>query len=246
MARQYLPTDFFVYKNIRTESDEKIVYLSGLGLPIQKQREGFVRRFALNYGISYLALDYTSYVLRNWAQSDFGLSQAFPRTMDILAQDSKKLFLCGSCFGGLMAMKAAAQLPNRVSSVIALAPSYETKEFPWVEKAAQYLEKREKLRSRKKIDTNLIKQMIFFHQVILTAFRNQGREKIETTFQRPVHIFHGQNDRLIPAENSIHIQRSMHNPNFFVHITPQTGHTFNTDFEMKMPIQALRDCLNRD
>ena len=102
----------------------------------------------------------------------------------------------------------------------------------------------ETLKNRKS-DPNIIQQMIIFRKVIISAFRTLGREKIEPVYKGLSHIFHGERDRLIPAENSLHIQRALHNPHCCVHIMPTTGHTLNSDFKMEMPIRILGECLAR-
>lgn len=243
--RRYLPTDALVYKNIQTDSDRKIVFLSGLGLEIRKQREAFVRRYALNQGVSYLALDYTRYAEKNLEVPDYNLGQTFAETIKILEQDKKKLLLCGVCYGGLMALKIASEMPNQVQSVIALSPPHETSEFAWIDKTDLFFKRRVDVLKRKEVSPEILSKMILFQHIIMTAFRGQGRTKIAPNFHGPVHIFHGEKDKLIPAENSIYVQKVLKNPNSVVHITPGAGHALNNDFEMKMPIQVLDQCLNR-
>lgn len=243
--RQYLPTDSLVYKNIQSNSDQKIVFLSGLGLEIKKQREAFIRRFALNHGVSYLALDYTRYTDEHADQPYYNLLQVLPRTMAILNQDNKKLLLCGACFGGLMALRIAAQMPKRVQAVLALSPPYETLGYSWIDNADSFLKKRENDLKQRNACPEIIQKMVAFRNVVISAFQILGREKIEPTFRKPVHILHGQNDKLIPAENSLHVQQALNNPNCTVHITPKAGHTLNNDYEMKIPIRILEECLHQ-
>lgn len=237
--RKYLQTDPLIYKNIQTDSDKKVVFLSGLGLDIRKQREGFLRRYALNQGVSYLALDYTKFTMENPKTPDYNLNQTLSKTLEILAQDNKKLFLYGACYGGLMALQIAAQIPERVGCVLAFSPPHETEEFPWADKTIAFLIKREKELERRKVKLKILQQMILFRTVFKIVADTQGREKIPTTFKGPVHILHGQNDKLIPVENSAHVQRVLDNPNCILHISPATGHGFQNDFKMENPIRLL-------
>jgi len=241
--RRYLPTDPLIYKNIQTDSDKKVVFLSGLGLNIRKQREGFLRRYALNQGVSYLALDYTRFTMENPQTPNYNLHQVLPKTLDLLAKDDKKLFLYGACFGGLMALKIAARIPERVACVLALSPPFETPEFPWTDNTTNFLIKREKEMKRKKANLKSMQQMILFRNVFKMVAQIQGREKIPTTYHGPVHIFHGQKDKFIPVENSIHVQRALDNPNCTLHISPMTGHGFQNDFKLEIPIRVLDEHL---
>ena len=244
--RQYLPTDDLVYKNIQTHSNKKIVFLSGLGMDIRKQREAFLRRFTLNQGVSYLALDYTRYALKNKEAPDYNIGQTLPKTMETLGQDNKKLFLFGVCYGGLMALKIAAKIPQRVAAVIAFSPPYETEAFPWIENTNEFLIKREEKLKKRNVDIKMLEQMMLFRQMIMVAFRSLGQEKIPPVFKGPMHIFHGQKDRLIPVENSSHVQKALDNPNCALHTSKSAGHTLQTDYKMEIPIEILSSCLVRN
>ena len=239
MNRKYHPTDSLIYKNIDLNSDKRVVFLSGLGVAIRSQREGFARRFALNSGVSYLALDYTKYM----EADPKNMETAFSKTMDVLSQlpQREQLFLCGPCFGGMIALRIASKIPERVGGVIAIAPAYETSAFPWIEKADQFLDKRVTRLKDKKADEQIIKKMISFRQLVISAFRRYSREKIEPTYQGPLALFHGQRDNLIPVENSTHVQADLNNPKALLRVISNSGHTLNNDFEMQAQICVLKE-----
>ena len=239
MNRKYHPTDSLVYKNIDLNSDKRVVFLSGLGIEIRGQREGFARRFALNSGVSYLALDYTKYL----EAEPRNMETVFSKTMEVLSNlpPKEQLFLCGPCFGGMMALKIASKIPERVGGVIAIAPAYETQNFPWIEKADHFLGRRITRLKDKNADDKIINKMISFRQLVIWAFRRHSREKIEPTYQGPLALFHGQRDHLIPPENSIYIQADLNNPKASLHVISNSGHTLNNDFEMQAQIQVLKE-----
>lgn len=244
MKRIYHQTNSLIHKNIDLGSDKKVVFLSGLGLAIRQQREGFIRRFVLNQGVSYLALDYTKFTDNSSENEGFRIRESYDRTMDLMTVlPDKKIFLVGSCYGGLMALKIAERLPQKIAGVVAFSPPYEIKEFPWMEQADNFLEKRINALERKKAKKYMIEKMILFRQMAMYAFRTLGKEQIKSSYMGPMSIFHGENDRLIPAENSLAIQRKFKNPNSKVIVVPTTGHTLNTDFEMKEPIRILKEYL---
>ena len=238
MHRRYNPTDAFIYKNIDLGSNKRIVFLSGLGIDIRQQREGFARRFALNSGVSYLALDYTKYL-----ESDpQNMEKAFSKTMEVLSNlpSNEKLFLSGPCFGGLMALKAASKMPERVGGVVTISAAYETADFPWIDKADQFLTGRINRLKEKSVNGEMTRKMVLFRQLVITAFNQHSREKIEPTYQGPLALFHGQKDHLIPVENSARIQADLNNPNASLYVIPNTGHTLNSDFEMRAQIQVFK------
>ncbi len=244
MKRIYRKTNSLIYKNIDLETDKRIVFLSGLGLPIRQQREGFIRRFALNQGVSYLALDYTKFTDNSSENEGFRIQESYDRTMDLMTVLSdKKIFLVGSCYGGLMALKIAERFPQKIAGIITLAPPYEIKEYPWIDKTDTFLEKRIKVLEQKKAKKYMIEKMILFRKMVIYAFRSLGRETIKSSYMGQMSIFHGENDKLIPVENSLAIQRKFKNPNSKVIIVPTSGHTLKNDFEMKEPIRILTEYL---
>jgi pimeloyl-ACP methyl ester carboxylesterase len=237
----------FIYKDINKGSDLKIVFLSGLGLDIRRQREGFLRRFALLSGISYLALDYTKYVMHSSGYSLEKINNALTKTLEVLNQNpNEKLILIGGCFGGLMALKIAEKLPNRTIGSIVFSPAYETDNFPMVDITQSLLEERINSLKRRRADAQMINKLVSFKEMIITAFKTHSKEEIHPTYKGPLSIFHGQSDNLIPVENSHHVKKALKNPHCHVHVIKKTGHSLNRDFEMKRPLRVLKALLNKN
>ncbi len=235
-----------IYKDINKGSDLKIVFLSGLGLEIRHQREGFLRRFALLSGISYLALDYTKYIIHSSGYSLEKINNAFAKTIEILNQNpNEKLILIGGCFGGLMALKIAERMPDRITGSIIFSPPYETKTFPMISTAENLLEGRINYLKQRRADAKMINKLVSFKEMIITAFKTHSKDEIHPTYQGPLSIFHGQGDNLIPVENSHHVKKALKNPHCHIHVIKKTGHSLNRDFEMKRPLRVLKALLHK-
>lgn len=229
-----------VYKNINKDSSLRIVFLSGLGLDIRRQREGFLRRFSLTHNVSYLALDYTKYIMQHPEYSQERIKDAFIKTKDILKNlKEEKLILLGGCFGGLMGLKIAEQLPNRISGCILFAPAYEPPTFPMISSAERLLENRIKILKKRQTDPQILNKLIVFKETVISAFKTHSTTVIKPNFQGHLSIFHGAEDKFILTENSRHIQKSLKNPHCHLHIIKKAGHSMNTDFEMKKPLRIL-------
>ena len=239
--------DSFIYKEIDKQSPFKIVFLSGLGLGIREQREGFFRRFALTHNVSYLALDYTKFIMQYPEHQEARIKESFSKTLNILNKSQQeKLILVGACFGGLMALKAAEKIPEKIEGIIAFSPPYETSTYPMLDNTELFLQKRIDLLKRRRADIQMVNKIITFQQVVTTAFRIHARVPIQPTYQGHLSIFHGKNDNLIASENSHHVRKALKNTNCHVHIIPNTGHSLNTDFEMKRPIRILKAYLENN
>ena len=244
MTRTYNKTNSLIYKDVDLESDTKLVFLSGLGLGIRKQREGFFRRYALTCGVSYLALDYTHYVSQFSSEDNFRLDTTLPKTLEVLQATKEKLILCGLCYGGAMALKVAAQIPERVSGIVMVAPLYETPEHPFLEKSVSFLMQKEERLKKHHFDLQKLQKVILFRQMIqtLSTFRPMP---VSHAYRGSIHIFHGENDNLVPLDNSCHIQTALKNPDVHLHVIPKTGHNIISDFEWGIPRKILNGYLGR-
>lgn len=245
MKRTYNETNILLYKNIRQDSDVRLIFLSGLGTPIRQQREAFFRRFALTHGISYLALDYTKYALQYKRSEGFRINTFFDTTKTFLEQcPEQKFLLFGACFGGLMGLKVAQDMPQRVLGAVVTSPAYEMSSYPWIEKADSFLHKKcnEKTKG-KDISFHHLKRLAILHQLFM-SIAPVARSSIPHTYQGPITIFHGEKDPLIPVQNSFQIQLAMQNPNLQLKVVPNMKHTLAFDKEMKQPLGVLKQYLD--
>lgn len=239
-------SDPFIYKKIDKHSPFRIVFLSGLGLDIRQQREGFFRRFALTHSVSYLALDYTKFITQYPEHQDKRTKESFTKTWNVLREiQQEKLILVGACFGGLMALKVAEKIPDRIAGIITFSPPYETATYPMLNSSETFLKKRIEALKRRNSNIQILNKMTTFQQVVIKAFKMHSQTPIQPIYQGHLSIFHGKNDNLIPSENSHHIKKALQNKHCHVHIIPQTGHSLATDFEMKRPLRILKAYLEK-
>ncbi|MGN0919469.1 MAG: alpha/beta fold hydrolase [Alphaproteobacteria bacterium] len=244
MTRIYHQTDSLIYKNIQQNSFVRLVFLSGLGTPIRQQREGFFRRFALMQGISYLALDYTKYALQHKRRDLFQIESFFETTKKILAQCPEEKFLFfGACFGGLMGLKMAQEMPQKISGLVLTSPALEMPALPWLDKADTFLHQKFNEKTKgKKVSFDNLKRLATLHQLFM-SIAPVARSSMAHTYRGPMTIFHGEKDPLIPVQNSFQIQLAMQNPNAQLKIVPNMKHTLAFDKEMKLPLNILKQYL---
>ena len=124
----------FVYKFICSDSNQAVVFVSGMGLDIRDQREVFIRNAALKQHVSYLALD-----CNQMAASGKDLPSLAEDCQKIIQEKlpEKNLFFVGFCFGANVALRLANKLKQETSSVLLSSPLvdysnpsiFETKQF---------------------------------------------------------------------------------------------------------------------
>lgn len=246
MKRIYHLTTPLIYKNIQQDSPVRLVFLSGMGSPIRLQREAFFRRFALTHGISYTALDYTKHALQYRSQEFFRIPTFLSMTQSILEETpEKKLLLFGACFGGLVGMKMAQEIPSKIAGLVVTSPPYEFSEFPWVQKADDFLHNKVQEKAKEKnVKFTHLKRLAVLHKLFVATTRTVSKTPLLNTYQGPITLFHGQRDPLIPVDNSFLIQKVSSNPNMQLCIIPHMKHTLAFDKEMKQPLAILKQYLD--
>ena len=246
MKRVYHPTDKLIYKHIQQDSVVRLIFLSGMGSPVRQQRECFFRRFALTRGISYLALDYTQYARQFKSTEDFRIPTFLEKTEKILDNvPESKFLLFGACFGGLMGLQLSQRMPHRISGIVATSPAYELPTFPWAEKADAFLRRKVQEKAMAgNISYAQLKRLAILHQLFIATAKTIARIPPVKNYQGPITIFHGQNDPLIPVENSFRLQQALENPNLRLQIIPHAKHTVAFDKEMKEPLSILGQYLD--
>lgn len=245
---KYTSGDDFARPDINFNTDRRIIFFTGLGLPMRNQGEPFIRRFALLNHISYLALDFDAITADKTEKENFGLETAFERAMDKISKlKEERLILLGPCFGGLMAYHVAQNFPQKVESMIISSPLIDFEQGALSQHIDEVLTKRDKKLRRLSLDKTLMERMVNFHKIVLAASHKYGQIPIKSAYDGPIHILHGENDRLVPVANSFTIQNSLNRPNINIQVVSQGKHNFDISLnnKMKFSIAALKKQISR-
>lgn len=236
-----------IHKNIDVPySNTRVIFFSGLGLPIHEQGEESFHEFALNNTISYLALDYTAYANENSKKNSFGMSTVFDETTNVLsACKEENIVAFGACFGALMALKSAETFVSKFKGIVATSPLIELPELPLKNRIELFLRDRANTLKKRKIGFDNLKKLALFHQMIISALKNQATSYKMNNFSEKCTIFHGKRDQLIPYQNSILLQNSSENNNIDLQIVPNRGHNLNVSDSISVPINILRTYLSK-
>ena len=151
----------------------------------------------------------------------------------------------GPCFGGLMGLQIAQEMPERIAGMVITSPPYEFPDFPWIEKADCFLHNKVEQKSKEKgVSFIKLKRLAILHRLFVASSKTLSKAPLLKKYHGPMTIFHGEKDPLIPVQNSFQIQLFMQNPNLQLKVVPNMKHTIGFDKEMKMPINILKQYLN--
>lgn len=234
----------FIHKFLKKDANRAVVFFSGIGMPIKKQREVFLRKASLKNKVSYLALDCTKRALF-FASHHFEISSMATEGVRIIREQfpNERLTLIGPCFGGNIALKVANQLPDQTDNVLLLSPLIEYEKNGWFENVLTRIkEKVAVLKEQPNSKEEIRKLLIFYHMWQKT---NSILQPEVQTYLGAVHVLHGECDHMIPRTNSEMMCRVLNRPNVCLNIIPHDTHSLDLDYQLCRPVQILNQVLSR-
>lgn len=243
--RKYKHPTSFVHKLIDTGSDKVLVFYSGLGLEIKKQREAFIRRFALTHSVSYLAFDCTKRVLMQLqSQKDFSLFEQ--ESIDIIRQNFpvQHYLFVGACFGGNMALRAANHFPDKTDAVLAISPFIEYQKPSFYDQLLKQTLLKIAFCKRHHFAQQQLQQLCIFAEIMKVAQSFIFPQ--EQKYKGPLAILHPQKDTTVPLENSVRMMQCLNRQNVWLEILPGETHGLKKDFHLKKPREVLQHLLSSE
>ena len=182
-----------------------IVFLSGFGSDMQGKKALFIEKWAKDNDHSFLRFDYSGHGLSSGELKYTCFSDWYNDTQFLIKKVTQgKQLLVGSSMGGWIMLMLAKRIPNKIHSMIGLAPA---PDFPkiliWdkMDKVQRVkLVKEQKINITNKEGSN----NKFSYKLIKGSFKNLVlKEPIK--FKGPVYLFHGMKDYDVPYTISIDI-----------------------------------------
>lgn len=228
-----------LHKLIHKETDYAIIFISGLGLDIKRQREVFVRRFANKYNASYMSLDCTR---RAFSDKPFSLLEE--EAFDVVQThfSKKHLFFTGACFGANIAMRLANHFAKQTKGVLLVSPAINYSEPSIAKTIATRVERKkqacQKLNLKEQLQLVLIFQQLAEKMLPFVDYQQQQ-------YQGMIRILHPQKDNLIPVKNSLNMVQAFNRDNVSLQILPNETHTLKNDANLKLPILVLEEIFQK-
>ena len=182
-----------------------IVFLSGFGSDMQGKKVLFIEKWAKDNDHSFLRFDYSGHGLSSGDLINTCFSDWYSDAQFLIKKITQgKQLLVGSSMGGWIMLMLAKRIPNKIHSMIGLAPA---PDFPkiliWdkMNKAQRVkLVREQKIKVMNKDGSNAK----FSYKLIKDSLKNLVfKEPIK--FKGPVYLFHGMKDYDVPYTVSIDI-----------------------------------------
>ena len=182
-----------------------IVFLSGFGSDMQGKKALFIEKWAKDNDHSFLRFDYSGHGLSSGELMHTCFSDWYNDTQYLIKKVTRgQQLLVGSSMGGWIMLMLAKRIPNKINSMIGLAPA---PDFPklliW-----DKMDKVQQARLVKEKNINITNKdgsnSEFSYKLIKDSFKNLvHKEPIK--FKGPVYLFHGMKDYDVPYTISIDI-----------------------------------------
>ena len=230
-----------IYKMITSDNQDAIIFVSGLGMDIRRQREVFIRRFAKKHQTNYVAIDSTKQLSGEEASSTLEEKSA-----EVIEQNfsDKNLFFFGFCFGGNIALRLANRFPYSTKAVLMTSPAIDYSTPSIMQNIIKWIERRNAFFS--KHQQSFVRQSRQFNE-----FKTIARNVIPIitpqpqTYQGPICILHPEEDSFISVENSKKMLQEMNRENIKLSILPRESHTLHNDFKLRIPLRYLANYMQK-
>lgn len=182
-----------------------IVFLSGFGSDMQGKKALFIEKWAKDNDHSFLRFDYSGHGLSSGELMYTCFSDWYNDTQFLIKKVTQgKQLLVGSSMGGWIMLMLAKRIPNKIHSMIGLAPA---PDFPKI-LIWDKMDKVQRVKLVKEQKINIINKdgsnNEFSYKLIKGSLKNLVlKEPIK--FKGPVYLFHGMKDCDVPYTISIDI-----------------------------------------
>ena len=182
-----------------------IVFLSGFGSDMQGKKALFIEKWAKDNDHSFLRFDYSGHGLSSGELMYTCFSDWYNDTQFLIKTVTQgKQLLVGSSMGGWIMLMLAKCIPNKIHSMIGIAPA---PDFPKI-LIWDKMDKVQRVKLVKEQKINIINKEgsnnEFSYKLIKGSFKNLVlKEPIR--FKGPVYLFHGMKDYDVPYTISIDI-----------------------------------------
>ena len=182
-----------------------IVFLSGFGSDMQGKKALFIEKWAKDNDHSFLRFDYSGHGLSSGELMYTCFSDWYNDTQFLIKTVTQgKQLLVGSSMGGWIMLMLAKRIPNKIHSMIGIAPA---PDFPKI-LIWDKMDKVQRVKLVKEQKINIINKEgsnnEFSCKLIKGSFKNLVLKK-PIKFKGPVYLFHGMKDYDVPYTISIDI-----------------------------------------
>ena len=221
-----------------------IVFLSGFGSDMQGKKAIFIEKWAKDNSHSFLRFDYSGHGLSSGDLENTCFSDWYKDSEFLIKKLTiGKQTIIGSSMGGWIMLMLTKNIPQKIKSIIGLAPAPDFPKILVWDKMS--MTQKKKLAYEKKITISNKDGSYneFSYNLIKDSFQNLVLED-NIIFNGPVRLFHGMEDHDVPFDISINIMNKIKGSrNVKLLLDKKSGHRLSKEDELLTITTLIKDVL---
>ena len=217
-----------------------IVFLSGFKSDMQGKKAIYIENWAKETDHSFLRFDYSGHGQSSGEFQKTSFSDWYNDARYLIKHLTEgKQILVGSSMGGWIMLMLAKYMPDKVSSMIGLAPAPDFPKILIWDRLSHY-QKREFIKNKGLTEQNDDGTTSFFsYDFIKDSLKNLTMTE-EINFKGPVFLYHGMKDLDVPYELSIEISKKIVGTNEIrILLEKNAGHRLSEDDQLNTIISLI-------
>lgn len=240
---------FIAYKEYKSKKNSKktILFLHGLYSDMNGSKASAIMEFAQNNDHHFITFDNLGHGESSLSISDTTIRLMLDASLKVINNLAlEEIIIVGSSMGGWLALLLAQKLPQKVKSLILLAPApdFTTKLiYPNLT-----TEQKRILQTEQTID--IAPAGSDFRKIITNNFIEDSKDfllfdnNLELTCD--VEIIHGLKDDVVPYQISTKLITILPNAKSNLHLLSNSDHRLSDDYAIKLLLFTLNNILNND
>lgn len=215
---------YISYELIEGQKNLTLVYLHGFQSSKKSEKTKTIKQIARAKKVGYLSLDYTGHGDSSGQAIDFRIGQCLTDALDVIQKVVQTpIILIGSSLGGWIAFLLAEKLPNRVLSVIGMAPGVDFMADMWKHRLTDKI--RSALKAGQVIGPNEQTANAPWTYEMFQEAEQHLLLKKGIQYNGTVVLIHGDSDKTISYQKSFQIKDALTSSDVILHILKGYGHT---------------------
>ena len=241
---------FIVYdKHIINQNKASfVIYVHGYRSDMYGQRASFLKNYCQERNYNYIRFSnfgsrgsygkFEDQTITSWLM---GLELVFDRLIT-----SNQIVLVGSSKGGWLSLLLAMKRPERIKSVVAIAPAIDfTEELIWsyltddqkksmIEDGLIYISSRD----------NETDCYPITHKLVVDGRRHLLFNKNKVNIECPIHIIHGMHDDVVPYDSTIRLAKILTTDQLVMKLIKDANHKLSRQQDMRIICNSIDElCL---
>ena len=223
-----------------------IVFLSGFGSDMQGKKALFIEKWAKDNNHDFLRFDYSGHGLSSGILENTCFSDWYKDTEFLIKRlTTGKQTIIGSSMGGWIMLMLIKLIPQKIKSIIGLAPAPDFPKLLVWDKMNMIQKKQLAYEKKITVSNSNGSHNEFSYNLIKDSFKNLVLQD-NIIFNGPVSLFHGMQDHDVPYNLSIDIMNKIKgSQNIKLLLDKKAGHRLSEKDNLITIIRLINDILKK-